>query len=135
MEFQRDGFRITDDKTVADVDYIVAALHTTYWAADRPREIIEAALENSVLLSLFDGAQQVGFVRVVTDYITFAWICDVYVDPEARGQGLGVWMMECLAAHPATQVGLQLLATRDAQGLYEKFGFQRWECMSKRRAY
>jgi GNAT superfamily N-acetyltransferase len=135
MEFQRDRFTITDDKSAADIDFIVEALHTTYWAADRPRAVIEQALENSVLFSLFDGEAQVGFVRVVSDYITFAWICDVYIDPAARGQGLGVWMMECVQAHPAAQVGMQLLATKDAHGLYEKFGFQRRECMYKRRSY
>ena len=135
MEFQRDSFRITDDKAAADVDFIVAALQSTYWAADRPRAVIEQSLEHSVLLSLLDGEEQVGFVRVVTDYVTFAWICDVYVDPTVRGQGLGVWLMECLQAHPAAQVGLQLLFTRDAHGLYEKFGFQRREAMYKRRAY
>lgn len=132
MEFIRGKYILTDDKAAVDLDFIVGALHATYWAETRPRAIIEKSLENSVLLSLFCGDEQVGFLRIVSDFSTFAWICDVYVAPAQRGQGSGIWMMECLQAHPAAQVGQQVLATCDAHGLYEKFGFARREYLFKR---
>lgn len=72
-----------------------------------------------------DGAQ-VGFARVITDYATFAYMADVFVHEDQRGHGLGVWLIETIVAHPALQ-GMRVfrLATADAHGLYEKFGFQR----------
>ena len=73
---------------------------------------------------LFHGENQIGLARVVTDRATFAYLCDVYVLEEFRGKWLGVWLMECVMSHPDLQ-GLRRfsLATRDAHGLYEKFGF------------
>ena len=68
---------------------------------------------------------QVGFARVVTDYTTFAWICDVFIDESYRGQGLGVWLMETITGHQQLQgIRMTLLATRDANSLYEKVGFK-----------
>jgi GNAT superfamily N-acetyltransferase len=74
--------------------------------------------------SIFEDDRQVGFARVITDRTTFAWIGDVFVLPQARGQGLSVWLMETIVAHPELQ-GLRrwFLATRDAHGLYAKVGF------------
>jgi GNAT superfamily N-acetyltransferase len=83
---------------------------------------------------LFKGEEQIGFTRIVSDEATFAWVSDVFVHPDHRGKGLGVWLMECTMAHPVMDVTLQILATKDAQGLYEKFGFQRREMMFRRKA-
>jgi GNAT superfamily N-acetyltransferase len=129
MEWRKDNLLITDDASRADIDYITASLDTTYWAAGRPRKVVELAIENSILLSLFDGQRQIGFTRIVSDTITFAWICDVFVDPAYRGQGLGKWIMECTMNHPACNTRLRLLATRDAHSLYERYGFVISECM------
>jgi GNAT superfamily N-acetyltransferase len=129
MEWHKDKFLITDDAERADIDFITAALNTTYWATGRPRKVVELSIKNSVVLSLFKGDRQIGLTRIVTDYITFAWICDVYVEPANRGRGLGKWLMECTMAHPAANTRLRLLATRDAHGLYEKYGFEIRECM------
>jgi GNAT superfamily N-acetyltransferase len=133
LELTNGQYTITDDKHRVDIDFIVDALDTTYWAKGRKREIIEQSIRNSELLSVFNTGKQIGFARIVSDYATFAWICDVYLVPDERGKGLGRWLMACIQEHPSTQVGLQLLATRDAHWLYEKFGFQRRECMYKRR--
>jgi GNAT superfamily N-acetyltransferase len=134
MEWHKDNFLITDDTARADIDYITASLNTTYWAEGRPRKIVERSIQNSIVLSLFDGdGRQIGLTRIVTDTITFAWICDVYVDPAYRGQGLGKWLMECTMAHPACNTRLRILATRDAHGLYERYGFETGECMWARR--
>lgn len=132
MEWEKDNYRITDDQTQADIDFIHTSLNSTYWAENRIREVVEKSLKKSVLLSLFHGDRQTGFTRIVSDDATFAWICDVFVHPNHRGKGLGVWLMECAMAHPAMDVAFQILATRDAHGLYEKFGFQAREMLYRR---
>ena len=131
MEWHKDNFLVTDDKKVIDIDFVTAELNKTYWAEGRSRETVEESLKHSVMFSMLDGDRIIGFARVVTDYSTFAWLCDVYVHPDYRGNGLGVWLMECVYSHPSTDVWLNLLATKDAHGLYEKFGFNRGDCMAK----
>jgi GNAT superfamily N-acetyltransferase len=132
MEWHKDNFLVTDDKKVVDIDFVTEELNKTYWAEGRSREMVEESLKYSVMFSMFDGKRMIGFARVVTDYSTFAWLCDVYVHPDYRANGLGVWLMECVYNHPSTEVWINLLATRDAHGLYEKFGFERKECMIKK---
>ncbi len=135
MNWSQGEFLITDDKSRADMDFISGSLHTTYWASDRPVSITKQSIDNSVLLSLFHQERQIGFTRIVSDHSTFAWICDVFVHPEFRGEGLGKWLMECTVNHPAAQVRLVLLATKDAHGLYEKYDFVRRECMYRTNPY
>jgi GNAT superfamily N-acetyltransferase len=109
------------------VDLVHGFLATSYWARAIPREIVERSIRNSLCFGLYDaGGRQVGFARVVTDRATFAWVADVFVVEEARGNGLGVWLMEAIATHPDLQ-GLRrlMLTTRDAQVLYAKTGFVR----------
>lgn len=132
MKWEKGKFWITDDSALVDVDFYEKALRTTYWAAERPRRTIELAINTSIVLSVFEDKTAVGFARVVSDRATFAWICDVYIDPDYRGRGLGKWLMECTLEHPSTHVRLNLLATRDAHELYEKFDFERYECMVRR---
>jgi GNAT superfamily N-acetyltransferase len=130
MKWTKETFWITDDNAAAPIDFIATELNKTYWASGRNRETVEKSVRNSVMFSLFDGNRPVGFARIVTDYATFAWLCDVYVHPDYRGHGLGVWLMQCIMEHPSTQVRLNLLATRDAHGLYEKYGYKIKECMA-----
>ena len=133
MKWTRDRYVITDDRDAVDLDFVEAMLHTTYWAPRRPRAVIEASVRNAVNFSVFDAERQVGFARVVSDYSTVAWIADVMIDPEYRGRGLGKWIMEVIMGHPAvTATTLQLLRTKDAHGLYSRFGFEPAECMRKR---
>ena len=132
MQWHKDDFLVTDDKKVIDVDFVTEELNKTYWAEGRPREMVEKSIEHSVMFSMFESDRMIGFARIVTDYSTFAWLCDVYIHPEYRGNGLGVWLMECVYSHPSTDVWINLLATRDAHGLYEKFGFERKECMIRK---
>lgn len=129
MRWTKDGYSITDDNQVADIDFITEELNKTYWAEGRPRDIVEQSVRNSIMFSMFDGHRPIGFARIVSDYSTFAWLCDVYVHPDYRGKKLGVWLMECVLRHPSTHVRLNLLATRDAQPLYAKFGYQHKDCM------
>jgi GNAT superfamily N-acetyltransferase len=125
FERVRGDYCVSTDSARLDLDAIHRFLRDgTYWAYDRPREVIAHSLQHSLAFGLYHGAEQVGLVRVVTDYATFAWLCDVYVDEPHRGQGLGKWLIECVVEHPALcGLKLMLLATRDAHGLYAQYGF------------
>jgi GNAT superfamily N-acetyltransferase len=120
----RGHFRITTDVEAFDVDAIHAYLTRSFWAAGIPKQVVEKSLRDSLSWGLFDGERQIGFARMVTDRATFAYLCDVYVLEEYRGQGLGKWLMDEVMAHPEMQ-GLRriMLVTRDAHGLYERHGF------------
>ena len=125
MITKRDKFEIDDDKARLDVAAIQAFLENdSYWAQSRTREQTETAIENSICFGLYHGERQIGFARVVSDRATFAYIGDVYVTDEFRGRGLSKWLMETIISHRDLQ-GLRrwVLATRDAHGLYEKYGF------------
>jgi N-acetylglutamate synthase-like GNAT family acetyltransferase len=118
-------YEISTDPERLDVEAIVRLLHTTYWAEHRPREVIEKSIRHSLCFGLYWRGTQVGFGRVVTDWATFAWICDVIIDAAHRGGGLGKRFVEEIVTHPEIADIRQLLATRDAHTLYEKFGFER----------
>ena len=131
MEWTRNEYRLTDDKAQLDLDAVYRWLLATYWAADRPKSMLETSVQHSVCLGLFAGATPVGFCRAVTDHATFTWVADVVVAPEYRGRGLGRWMVQTLIDHPAVQTRTQLLRTKDAHGLYEALGFERGECLRR----
>src|SRR5437764_6481056 len=123
-EEKRDGFVITTDPARLDADAIFAYLSRVYWANTRSRDAVERSLKNSLCFGLYEGAKQIGLARVISDYATFAYVCDVYVLEAYQGNGLGTWLMKVVMAHPDLQ-GLRrwLLATRDAHRLYRKSGF------------
>jgi len=125
IEAQRGSFTISTDPARLDVDAIHSFLSRSYWATGIPRSVVERSIRGSVCFGVYAGAQQVGFARVITDGATFAYLADVYVLQEYRGQGLAKWLMEVIMAHPAVQ-GLRCftLVTRDAHGLYSRFGFR-----------
>lgn len=119
------GYEVSTDTKRLDLNAIHAFLTQSYWALGVPRATVAKAVQNSVCVGAYLGHEQVGFARAVTDKATFAYLADVYVLESHRGHGLSRRMMEALTAHPELQ-GLRrmLLVTRDAHGLYEKFGFQ-----------
>ena len=126
---ERDGYTISNDPARLDIDAVHAYLTRSYWAAGIPRATVARSLAHSAGYGLYapDGAQ-VGFIRVISDWTTFAYLCDVYVLEGHRGRGLGQWLVETVLAHPALQGIRRLsLTTRDAHGLYEKVGFRRSE--------
>jgi len=121
-----DGYVVSDDPDRIDVARVHRWLsEESYWALGRPYELVARALEHSIVLGCYDPeGTLVGFCRWVTDQATFAWLCDVFVDPAARGNGLGVFLMEAAISHPSVDgLRAQFLGTRDAQGLYARFGF------------
>lgn len=125
MVHHRDQFTVTTDPSTFDVEAIHAYLTRSYWAAGISLEVVERAIRNSLSFGLFEESEQIGFARVITDRATYGYLADVYVLEDYRGHGLAVWLIECICAHPDLQ-GLRrfALATRDAHGLYAKFGFQ-----------
>jgi GNAT superfamily N-acetyltransferase len=131
MEWKRDGYLITDELDRVNLDAIHGWLSDSYWAKGRPREVMVQAIPNSLCFSLYSGDRQIGFARAVTDKATFSWICDVIIDPAFRGQGLGKWLMACVTGHPDIENTKQILKTRDAHRLYEKYGFRQDHCMQK----
>ena len=122
--WHRGGYTISTDKSRLDIGVIHGFLDTSYWAAGRSPETIRRSIENSISFGVYKADQQVGFARVITDYATFAWIADVFVLEQHRGQGLSKWLMEVIIGHPELQ-GFRrwVLATKDAHDLYRKFGF------------
>ena len=123
-ESHRENFLISTDPALMDVDAVCDFLSRAYWAQGRPRDRIELSLKHSLVFGMYADSCQVGLARVVTDYATFAWLCDVFIHEDYRGRGLGKWLMDSILSHPQLQ-GLRrfLLATRDAHGLYSQFGF------------
>jgi GNAT superfamily N-acetyltransferase len=123
-DYRNGQYWITTDPQKLDLDAIHAYLSRSFWAEGIPKETVAKAIANSLCFALFDGAEQIGFARVVTDRATFAYLCDVYVLEAYRGRGLGKWLIETVMAHPDLQ-GLRRfqLVTRDAHGLYSRHGF------------
>jgi len=133
MEWTKGPYTVNDDKDRLDLYYIVPALQKSYWAAGRPKEVVEESIANSVCLGLYMEDRQIGFARAVTDKCTFAWVCDVIVHPDYRGVGLGKFLMDCLSAHPeVARCSQHLLRTSDAHGLYEQYGSSVCEAMNRR---
>lgn len=125
MEVRRDDYLISTDRELLDVAAIQRFLtEDSYWARERTIEQTETAIANSICFGVYADGRQIGFARVVSDNATFAYVGDVYILDDYRGRGLSKWLMEVIVAHPDLQ-GLRrwVLATRDAHGLYEKFGF------------
>ena len=131
MEWVYHNYTVTDDRSAVDLDVVHSLLSTSYWAAGRPRELVEKAVENSLCFSVLLEGRQVGFARVVTDHAVFAWIADVIIDPDHRGRGLGIFLMQCIEGHPEVPPSVQMLRTKDAHGLYEKFGFRSGQVLLK----
>lgn len=123
-EYRKEQFLISTDPAKLDVDSIHAFLSQSYWETKGiPKEIVARSIRGSLCFGVYEGQQQVGFARVITDRATFAYLCDDYILEGHRGRGLGKWLMECILRHPDLQ-GLRrwIVVTRDVR-LYEKFGF------------
>ena len=126
-EWRRGDFLVSTDAAKLDLRDVHRWLsESSYWVPGIPFDVVRRAVEGSLNFGLYaeSGGRTIGLARIITDYATFAYVCDVFVLDEFRGQKLGVWLMECVAAHPRLQ-GLRrwMLGTADAHKLYEKTGF------------
>ena len=119
-------YTISTEKSRLDIDLIHQYLSKeSYWAKNIPRDLVASSIEHSLCFAAFAGDQFAGFARVVTDYATFAYVADVFVLPEHRGRGAAGAIMRAMREHQDLQrIRRWHLVTRDAHGLYEKFGFR-----------
>ena len=122
----RDGYTLTTDPARVDVDLVHRWLsEESYWAAGRAHDVVARSIAGSLPYSVWHGDTQVAFARAVTDGATFAWICDVFVATPHRGRGLGQWLVDTIVADlSAAGADRFLLATRDAQDVYRRSGFE-----------
>jgi GNAT superfamily N-acetyltransferase len=124
-EYRRDEFVISTSRERLNPDMAYGFLTDSYWARGIPREVVARSIEHSLCFGIYEGSgAQIGFARVVSDFATVAYLGDVFILESHRGRGLSKWLMECIAQHPALQnLRRWILLTRDAHGLYSKFGF------------
>ncbi|MGW1376700.1 GNAT family N-acetyltransferase [Streptomyces sp. NPDC002446] len=123
---REDGYELSTDPDRLDVALVHHWLSTdAFWALGRSRETVEQSIRGSANFAIYDTAgSQVAYARVVTDWATFAWLCDVYVAPAHRGKGLGTWMAGAVCDHLAPyKLKRVLLSTLDAHEVYSKVGF------------
>jgi N-acetylglutamate synthase-like GNAT family acetyltransferase len=117
---------ISNDKTRLDLDVIHAFLSKeSTWALNIPRSLVEQSISNSLCFGGYENGQQIAFARVVSDFATFAYLMDVFVVPQHQGRGLSLQLVQAVMSHPQLQ-GLRrfMLASSNARGLYQRFGFQ-----------
>ncbi|MBW8189690.1 GNAT family N-acetyltransferase [Neiella marina] len=128
MEWRCWPYHISTDKSQLQLDAIHHYLTGSYWAAGITKSLVKRTIQGSLCFGIYRTTgtyiEQIGFARVITDGASFAYLADVYVLTPHRGSGLSKWLMHCVNQHPQLQ-GLRrfMLATRDAHGLYEQFGF------------
>lgn len=124
MDYYKEEFCISTQNDRLDTAYIHRFLANSYWAENIPVETVKKSIDHSLCFGVYEQARQLGFARVVTDYATFGYLADVFIDEQYRGRGLATWLMTVIMGHPQLQ-GFRTwqLATRDAHGLYTKFGF------------
>ena len=123
-EQQLKEFCISTDPSRLDHDAVYKFLSNTYWGRQRPRPVFDKAMKHSLCFGVYKKREQVGFARVITDYATYAYLADVYVEEAHRGQGLGRWLVKSILAHPElVPMRRWALITKDAHKLYRGCGF------------
>lgn len=116
---------ISNDRSLIEFERLADFIQSAYWGTGRTRETIRKSFDGAICFVALEDETQVGFARVITDGAVLGYICDVIVFEEHRGRGISKQIMQAILDHPNLQ-GLEgfMLATSDAQGLYEKFGFK-----------
>jgi N-acetylglutamate synthase-like GNAT family acetyltransferase len=119
------AIRFSTDAVDVDLDWLHEALsRRAYWALGRSREVVERSVANSLCFSAFVGGRQVAFARVVTDQATFAWVCDVFVDEEMRGAGIGSQLMAVVSLDPRLAGLKRIVLVTSSPDFYRRFGFE-----------
>ena len=133
IEEERGDYLLSTDKGRLQIEVIEDFLSKrAYWAVGRPRELIGLTIRESVCFGIYHNGLQVAFARLVTDKATFAWLADVYVDDALQGQGLGKWLLEKVCHYTdKKKIKRIVLATRDAQSFYQRFGFNKYALPGK----
>ncbi|EXU76705.1 MULTISPECIES: GNAT family N-acetyltransferase [Erwinia] len=124
LSWHRDTFVVSTDPAQLDLTAIHAYLTRSTWAAGIDRATVQKSLQGSLNFGLYQHNEQIGFARLITDYATFGYLCDVWVIEEFQKQGLGRWLMECCHSHPLLATLRRImLVTSTAPWLYEKCGY------------
>lgn len=123
MDYVGNEYFFSNDKSLLSIDRICYLLSRSYWANTRTREKIEKSINNSICYGVYHNKVQVGFARVVTDFATMYWLCDVIIDEEHRGRGLGKKLIAFIISSEELKGLRGILRTSDAHGLYEQYGY------------
>jgi GNAT superfamily N-acetyltransferase len=121
----KEGYHISTAKNEIDVELVYRYLSTdSYWATGISKDVVMKSIDNSLCFGVYKETQQVGFARIISDFATYAYLADVFIIKEERRKGLSKWLMKVIIEHRELR-GLRrfVLATKDAHGLYEQFGF------------
>jgi GNAT superfamily N-acetyltransferase len=117
--------QVSTDKEKLNVPFIQHFLKDIYWAAGRTVEEVQKTIDSSICFGIYLDDQQIGFARVITDYVVFAYVMDVFINEEHRGKGYSSILVSAMMEEPSLkEVKIWRLATKDAHFLYEKFGFK-----------
>ncbi|MDR2717491.1 MAG: GNAT family N-acetyltransferase [Treponema sp.] len=125
MDINFGEYKFSDNKNMISIDKVCELLGNTYWANNRKKEITIKAIENSLCIGIYLNEEIIGFARIVTDYATMYWLCDVIIDEKHRKNSLGKKLMEIITQMKELDGMFGILATSDAHGLYEKYGFKK----------
>lgn len=116
---------VSTDKSKLDITFIQNFLKDIYWAAGRTIDEVQTTIDTSFCFGIYLNEEQIGFARVITDYVVFAYVMDVFIDEKHRGKGYSSVLVQKMLSEPKLQeVKIWRLATTDAHYLYEKFGFK-----------
>ena len=120
-----DGYWVSDEKSLVDQSAVHRWMsEESYWAKGRAAGVTTKANDNSLVLGLYaPGGSQAGFARFVTDYATFAWLCDVFISQDHRGRGLGSFLVQTSVEHPAVRDVRQILMADPGRSLYQRYGY------------
>jgi len=120
-----DIITISTDKNKLNVPFIQNFLKDIYWAAGRTIDEVQTTIDASFCFGIYLDNNQIGFARIITDYVVFAYLMDVFIDENYRGKGYSTILIEAMMKEPQLQqVKIWRLATSDAHFLYQKFGFK-----------
>lgn len=120
-----EDFYITTDQSQISLGDVMRLLKLTHWACNRPAEVVKKSMENAMCFGVYNHQELIGFARVVSDHATFAYICDVIIDPNYRGQQLGHWLIKSILNHPELkEVPQWRLKTTFAHRFYKTLGFE-----------
>ena len=123
LHIKIDEYLLSDDKNLIQTEKVFELLSKTYFAEKRSKDTIKKSIEHSLCFGVYSNGIQIGFARCFTDYAVTYYLCDVVISEEHRGRGLGKALVKFIAEHEQLSPLMGVLGTRDAHGLYEKFGF------------
>jgi len=133
MEWKEGQYRISTDKSLLSIDKVCELISKSYWASKRPREVIIKSIDNSICYGVYCNEEQIGFGRIITDFATTYYLCDVILDEKYQGIGLGKKLVECMIKSEGFCSMTGILITQDAHGLYHQYGFIKDEKVFMRR--